>query len=79
MNDKKEVTKSLGEFKDFSYTPTQGKGKGGKRHPRYYIYIKNASFVENQQFPFRAGDPLMIKIKDNKLIISKVKITIEEV
>ena len=71
--------KSLGKFVDFSYTPKKGKGKGGKRHPRYYIYIKDAKFVESGHFPFKPDDPLMIRTKDNKLVISKVRIVISEV
>lgn len=79
MKKEKDVDQSLGEFKDFSYTPKKGKGRGGKTHPRYYIYIKNASLVNNPNFPLKANDPVLIELKNGKLIISKVKITIQKV
>ena len=76
----KEI-RGLGRFRDMSFTPKRGKGKGGKRHHRYYIYIQDAALVENGDFPFTEEDQLLLKIKDGKLIVSKcrVKTVIEEI
>jgi hypothetical protein len=43
--------------------------KVGSRHT---LYLQK-SLVEDSQFPFKPGEPLVIRINGDKLVIEKVK------
>lgn len=43
--------------------------KVGSRHT---IYLQK-SLVEDSQFPFKPGEPLIVRIEGDKLIIERVK------
>jgi hypothetical protein len=46
--------------------------KTGVRTYRHSIFLEKA-FVEDSLFPFRAGENLIIKIDNDKLIVSRLK------
>jgi hypothetical protein len=58
-----------------SYTRTklykvEAKSGTGKPTYRHSIFLEKA-FVEDSQFPFRAGENLIVRIENDKLIITK--------
>lgn len=48
----------------------EAKSGTGKPTYRHSIFLEKA-FVEDSQFPFRAGENLIVRIENDKLIITK--------
>ena len=49
---------------------SNAKTKVHKVGSRHTIYLKKA-LVDDSAFPFEVGEPLIIRIKDDKLVIEK--------
>jgi len=61
------MKRSIGKMVDASYDSPRTK----KRHVRYHIHLER-EFVEDEEFPFKPDDKLLVQISDGKLIIEKL-------
>jgi len=69
MSEEKETLKAYGKF-----IAQQFKNKVyGKATKRFYFYV-DPKMAEDPRFPFRKNDMVLMKLENNRLIITRVKL-----